>query len=79
MDLKSVMRYSYLLGCVAGVIAILYRVVLLAGVKPVGFAPRTILEFSGFLFVVCIATGVYAHLGQHLPEHEKEKSQSAGV
>ncbi len=79
MNLRAVMRITYGLGWIALAIALIYRALLFTGLfrpENVGFAPRTMLLFSGFVFVVSIATAMYLQTSQQVPA-AKDKSKAA--
>ncbi len=80
MNLIAIVRWTYLLGWITAAAAVLYRLLLLASdslPRVLTFEPRTLLDFSLFLFVVSIATAAYAHLVRDVPAKEKAKSASA--
>ncbi|MFQ5926638.1 MAG: hypothetical protein ACE5MH_04300 [Terriglobia bacterium] len=61
----TVIRISYWLGVVAGAMALVYRGLLMFQIASgwpdaVGFAPRNLLQLSVLLFLLCLATEVYA-------------------
>ncbi len=62
MNLNSIMRSTYMLGWIFAVLALVYRALQMAGVVQslAGATSRGVLFFSGFLFLVTIATAAYA-------------------
>ncbi len=63
MNLTGIMRISYLLGWVFAVLAVVYRGLQMLGIQAlnrVGVTSRGVLFFSGFLFLVTVATAAYA-------------------
>lgn len=74
MNLKSVMRLTYLFAWVFAILALIYRALAFAGVIYVDLpaTSRGVLFFSAFLFMASIATGVYAQA------HGATEGQSKG-
>jgi hypothetical protein len=64
MNLKFVMRMTYLFAWVFAILALIYRGLAYAGVIYVTLpaSSRGVLFFSAFLFMATIATGVYAQV-----------------
>lgn len=79
MDLKLVIRYTYLLGWAFGAVAVIFRLLEKLGVQVVQAVPLTsrgVLFFAGFLFVACIASCLYA---QATAVVTKDKAKAAAA
>ena len=60
--MKTIMSSTYWLGWIFGLLAIIYRGLQSLGMRQLDSLPvssRGTLLFSGFLFLACIATGIY--------------------
>jgi hypothetical protein len=65
--MNSIMRSTYWLGWIFGLLAIIYRGLQSLGMRQLESLPvtsRGTLLFSCFLFLVCIATGIYDRQGR---------------
>ena len=75
----SIVRFTYVLGWITAVLAFALRVVNFFTQRPIekllNFEPKTMLEVSGLLFIISIASAAYARIA--MPQQTQHPTSRA--